>query len=79
MGSMQSLNDEERREVLGEVLMDELNAIHEYVKEIPGIKNRLDTLEEKMDKMGGRLNLDETILKAHEIDIRTINRHLSLA
>jgi hypothetical protein len=76
---MQSLSDDEKREILGEVLLDELRAIHKYVKDIPDIKNRVTKLEGKMDKMGSRLDLDEAILKAHEIDIRVINQHLSLA
>jgi hypothetical protein len=38
---MQSLNDDERKEVLGEVLADELKTILEYVKDVPLIKKSL--------------------------------------
>lgn len=43
---MQSLNDDERREVMGEVLFDELQLIREYVEQIPGIKRDLQELKE---------------------------------
>lgn len=51
---MQSLSDDERKEVLGEVLHGELQAILEYVKEIPGIQRDLrhvqvDVAELKQD------------------------------
>jgi len=76
---MQSLSDDERRDILGEVLMDELKAIHEYVKEIPDLKKRIGKLEDKMDQVWDRFNIDESILKAHDIDIRIINSRLSIA
>ena len=38
---MQNLSDKERKGVLGEVLMDELKAIREYVEDIPAIKKDL--------------------------------------
>ena len=76
---MQSLSDDERRNILGEVLMDELKTIHEYVKEIPDLKKRISRLEEATNRSAQRLDVDEAILKAHELDIRTINRHLSIA
>jgi hypothetical protein len=45
---MQSLNDNERKAVLGDVLADELKAIMEYVKDVPYIKRKVDTLETDM-------------------------------
>ncbi|MCW2933296.1 MAG: hypothetical protein JWM19_4258 [Actinomycetia bacterium] len=39
---MQSLDDGERRAVLGEVLADELKAIAEYVKDMPLIMKKVE-------------------------------------
>jgi len=38
---MQSLNDDEREQLLGEVLANELKAIHELVKDMPEIKQTI--------------------------------------
>jgi 2-phospho-L-lactate guanylyltransferase (CobY/MobA/RfbA family) len=51
---MQSINNDERKQVQGEVLADELKAIHELVKDVPVIKEdvralRLDVEELKFD------------------------------
>jgi len=45
---MHSLNNDERRKVLGEVLADELKVIMEYVKDVPHIKRKVDTLDKDM-------------------------------
>jgi hypothetical protein len=37
---MQSLSDDERKQVLGEVLANELKAIHELVKDVPEMKQK---------------------------------------
>ncbi len=42
---MQSLSDDERKLVFGEVLANELKIIHEYVKDIPDINRRLVRVE----------------------------------
>ena len=72
VGTMQSLDDNERREVLGGVLADELKVILEYVKDIPLIKQ--DTREIKK-----RLTSVERIENAHEFDIKQIRQHLRTA
>lgn len=69
---MQSLDDEERKEVLGEVLADKLDAILEYVQEIPGIKRQLRDVDEHLGEV-------ERIVKVHEVDIQQIRQHLQLA
>lgn len=69
---MQSLDGDERKDILGEVLFDELKAIREYVSEIPAIKR-------KLNEVGQRLIEVEHIVKIHEVDIRQIRRHLQLA
>ena len=42
------MNNDERRKVLGEVLADELKVIMEYVKDVPHIKRKVDTLDKDM-------------------------------
>jgi hypothetical protein len=68
--TMQSLNEDERRAVLGEVLADQLKAILEYVSEIPGIKNRLEGIETRLSNV-------ENILTMHDEDIRYLRQHLA--
>ena len=72
ISTMQSLNEEEQRQVLGEVLSDQLNAILEYVQEIPGIKRKLTQVDERLIEV-------ERMVRVHEVDIRQIRRHLQLA
>jgi chromosome segregation ATPase len=64
---MQSLNDDERKEVLGEVLFDELKAIREYVQDVPDIKQDIAAMKQDMDVMKAdiqELKFDVHILKA---------------
>lgn len=72
IGTMQGLDDNERREVLGEVLADELKVILEYVKDIPLIKHKLYEIDRRLIKV-------ERIVKAHEFDIKQIRQNLQLA
>jgi len=51
--------------VLGEVLADELQAIMEYVKDVPYIKRKVSTLEKDMKKVKS----DITVIKAVVTDI----------
>lgn len=69
---MQSLSDNERRDVFGEILLDELKAIREYVSEIPAIKQKLNEVDQRLIEV-------ERIVKIHEVDIRQIRQHLQLA
>lgn len=69
---MQSLDDDERKDILGEVLFDELKAIREYVSEIPAIKRKLNEVDQRLIEV-------ERIVKIHEVDIRQVRQHLQLA
>jgi hypothetical protein len=63
---MQSLNDAERREVLGEVLFDELKVIREYLQDIPLIKKKLGDVDRRLINVEGRvagLELDVRYLR----------------
>lgn len=67
---MISLNDEERREVLGEILMDELKAIHECVADIPVIKADIAMLKEDVSELKDDMKVVKVVLRDHEKDIR---------
>jgi 2-phospho-L-lactate guanylyltransferase (CobY/MobA/RfbA family) len=61
---MQGLSDDERKQVLGEVLMDELKAISEYVQVLPIIQRDVEQL-----KLGvGELKDDMKVVKAAVTD-----------
>lgn len=72
--SMQSLNDDERKEVLGEVLADELKAILEYVKEVPAMQNELHQVHATVNDISDRLSVLEQVVKEHESDIKQLRR-----
>lgn len=50
---MQDLSDEERKQVLGEVLMDELKAIREGISNLPTTQE-FNELAEKVDRIDAR-------------------------
>jgi 2-phospho-L-lactate guanylyltransferase (CobY/MobA/RfbA family) len=73
---MQSLNDDERKEVLGEVLADELKAIHELVQDIPEIKKDVNKIKVDVEDLKSDMQVvkaavtDQTKqLKDHELRI----------
>ena len=68
--TMQSLDDAERRQILGEVLFDEFRVIREYLQDIPVIKKKIYTIDERLIEV-------ERIVRAHEVDIRHILQVLS--
>ena len=73
---MVDLSDEERKDVLGEVLADQLKAIFEYVKDIPGMKRDLNDLKQKSDVIDNRLIVVEAVARAHEVELRFIKEEL---
>lgn len=62
---MQSLGDDERKQVLGEVLHDELKAILELVKGIPVIRQELQQMHAEVDE----LKADMKLVKAAVTDL----------
>ena len=62
---MQSLNDDERKKILGEVLADELKAITEYVKDVPSLKRDIQEIKQSVHN----LESDMKIVKAAVTDI----------
>jgi chromosome segregation ATPase len=62
---MQSLSDDERKQALGEVLADELKAIHELVKDVPEMKQKIDVLDSDMKEVKSYIK----VIKAAVTDI----------
>jgi len=73
---MESLSDKERMELLGEVFMDELRVIREYVSDIPVIKRRLGLIEDRLDKVEWRLENVEYAVKDHSREIHELKQKL---
>jgi len=65
---MDSLSDKERQEILGEVFLDELRVIREYLSDIPHIKNDLGAIKAHIVKVDARL--DE-----HDYDLKQLKQH----
>ncbi len=63
---MRSLNDDERKEVLGELLADELKTILGYVKDIPALHEEVLQLYATVNDISNRLNILEHVAKEHE-------------
>lgn len=70
---MQSLNNDERRAVLGEILADELKAISEYVKDVPAMQQELHQVHAAVDDISDRLKVIEYVVREHESDIKRLN------
>lgn len=72
MTNMQSPNDDERKEALGEVLADELKAILEYVKDMPAMQNELHQVHATVNDISDRLSVLEHVVKDHESEIKQL-------
>ena len=69
---MQSLSEDEKRQVLGSVLSDQLSAISESVKDVPEIKSQLESIGRVLSGVDN----DVKALKAAVTDLsRTVNEH----
>ena len=63
---MHSLSDDEKREVLGEVLADELKAIHELVSHVPVITKKVNTLDHNIQIIKSDVKAIKAVVKNHE-------------
>ncbi len=75
--TMQSLSDDERKEVLGEVLADELKVITEYVKDVPSIQQELHQVHATVNEISDRLTTIEHVVKEHESDLKKLKRKIA--
>jgi uncharacterized coiled-coil DUF342 family protein len=62
---MQSLSEDEKKQVLGTILADQLAAIQEAVKDVPEIKDQLNKLREDLVQVGSDLK----VIKAAIVNI----------
>jgi peptidoglycan hydrolase CwlO-like protein len=69
---MQDLTDDERKAVLGEVLMDEFKAIREYLQDIPEIKTDIKDLKSDIAEIKSDIKLVKAIVREHESDIKLL-------
>ena len=74
---MQSLSDDERKGVLGEVLFDELKAIREYVQDIPLIKQKVREIDSRLINVEDKLIVVEAVVKNHETEIKQLRQQLA--
>ena len=74
---MRSLGDDETRGVLGEVLSDQLAAILEYVKDIPHIKRRVDTLGEDMREVKSDIKVMKAVLTGTNRDLKDHEKRIT--
>lgn len=69
---MQSLSEDEKRQVLGSLLADQLSAIQEAVKDVPEIKNKVDHLDQVLLELSSNMS----IVKAAITDLSNqVNDH----
>ncbi len=69
---MLSLGDDEEKQVLGEVLKDKLEAILEYVKDVPVIKEEVHQVRASTNEIHDRLTVIEHVVKGHNKDIKKL-------
>jgi hypothetical protein len=70
--AMHDIDDTTRKEVLGEVIMDELKAIREYVEDVPKIKAQAHQTNTTVNEINDRLVVIESVLRDHEAEIRNL-------
>ena len=79
-----TMDDGMRKEVLGEVLMGELRTIHEYVQDIPEIKQtvrsidaRLIVVEDDMKAIKQVVKDHSKHLKRHDLEIEQLKQKIA--
>jgi len=78
---MIELSDKDRREVLGEVLLDELKIIREYLetvsKDTPVIKQKIIDLEDDMFEVKNDLKAIKAVIKDHSRELQNHERRIT--
>jgi len=67
---MQNLNDDERKEVLGEVLADELKVIHELVKEVPNINSKVNKIDKDVTELKNDMKVIKAVVTEHSKQLK---------
>ena len=79
--NVHDLTDKERLQLLGEVFMDELRVIREYLEDIPGMKRDIATLKIDVSQLKSDMVIVKAVLKDHSKEHkehRTAIQHLQL-
>ena len=63
---MQDLSDDDRKTILGEVLLDELKIIREYLEDVPVIKQKVTKLEADVEELKADMKVVKNILAKHD-------------
>jgi hypothetical protein len=66
------MDDENRKEVLGEALMDELKVIREYVSDIPHIKKKVNRIDARLQVLESYDKATRLVVKDHETRITSL-------
>ena len=74
---MQNMDDEDRRAVLGEVLMDELKAIREYLEDIPVIKRDVKQLKIDVDELKADMKVIKVVATDHNYQLQNHETRIS--
>lgn len=72
---MQDLTDDDRRQVLGEILMDELKALREGISMLP-TRQEFKKLEEKFDKMSDDIDAIKSVTRNHSSKLQNHEQRL---
>jgi len=67
--TMQELDDDGRKDILGEALMDELKVIREYLADIPIIKQTLAKVEARLEQLEADMVVIKAIAKEHSVQL----------
>ncbi|MDZ7786180.1 MAG: hypothetical protein U5L95_03600 [Candidatus Saccharibacteria bacterium] len=62
---MHDMDDDSRRKVLGEALMDELKAIREYVEDIPSMKQNVQEIKSDVDELKSDMKVVKSVVTEH--------------
>ncbi|MBX6333937.1 hypothetical protein IRY61_01185 [Candidatus Saccharibacteria bacterium] len=69
---MHDIDDETRKEVLGEILMDELKAIREYVEDVPKMNQKVHQISATLDEVNERMAVLEAVVREHDAELRKL-------
>jgi len=73
---MQSLNNDERKQVLGEVLSDELKVIRGYVQDVPLLKQDIQMIKVDVSELLSNIKVVKTAVT--DISRQLVNHELRI-
>jgi len=73
---MHEMDDDTRREILGEALMDELKTIREYVADLPAMRSDLTELKADVMELKEDVQVIRAVVTNHSQKIRDLDERL---